>query len=725
MQEIILSVYAIAAFIVALIIVKTEQKENSIGAKIEHMMGAVFCMILFYGVNFVTQNMLVLKIANSLSFFMLDFLTLFFLDYALEFLEWQEKFSKFLWGILYVCIFLDGISLLANPFNQEAFGYRTVEIGDIAILGITPQAAFHGHLLLAAVIVSITVFFILIKMLSAPRIYWKRYYCIWLGLFLAVAANCIYFAEASKLALDVSIFAYVVLGMLLYFNTFTYQSVVNKQITRSFILDYLAEPILLFDYEGILADYTEHMKELFPGAALKTRRNQNGKPLSRSHFMEYAGIREIDNFLEPKEFEHIMETNYGKRVFHCKYDCLKDKGKVVGSSFVFHDVTSLKEAYYALEQSITYDKLTGFFNKRSFYSQLPQWEDNRYWPVTTAVFNVNNLQAMNDSYGTEYGDQVMLALCAILKKYIGVEHFIAKMDGGDIVAVFENTCQERCIEICEKIKKKMEAVSEEPVITLEYGVSEKTDGTLSVEKAFKNARGSMRKKKMLRDTSASRALVDSLKQTLSESDYETEEHVERTREMAARLGKEMELDDSDIARLELLAVLHDIGKVAIPHSVLLKKGKLNEEERKIMQQHTVKGYRIAKSSPELEEIADCILSHHEKWDGTGYPNGLKGEEIPLLARVISAVDSHDVMVHNRPYHNAIPEQAAIDELKACAGTQFDPHVVEVFVRLLEREELCKNAADAQKAGTEKSSMPGTNFESGRAEEAEKSKEKEC
>lgn len=407
--------------------------------------------------------------------------------------------------------------------------------------------------------------------------------------------------------------------------------------------------------------------------------------------MEQAGIKEVSNMLEDKEFEYEIDTEQGKKIYQCKYSCMKDKGRVVGSSFVFYDITTVKEAYFALEKSITYDRLTGFFNKRSFYNQIPQWEDEKYWPVTVAVFNVNNLQMMNDSYGTEYGDQVMLALAAILKNSIGRENFIAKVDGGDIVAVFEAMPQNKAIIICEKIKKQMETVSEENPITLEYGISEKKDGTIAVDKAFLNARNSMRNKKMLQDASASRALVDSLKQTLSESDYETEEHVERTREMSARLGREMGLSDSDIAKLELLAVLHDIGKVAIPHSVLVKKGKLNEEERKIMQQHTVKGYRIAKSSPELAEIADCILSHHEKWDGTGYPNGLKGEDIPLLARVISAVDSHDVMVHNRPYHTAMPEQAAIDELKACSGTQFDPHVVEVFTALLEREELNKEA----------------------------------
>ncbi|MBD5465635.1 MAG: HD domain-containing protein [Lachnospiraceae bacterium] len=691
MQEIILSIYAIVAFIVALIIVKVNRRNNSVGTKIQHMMGAVFCLIIFYTINFMTVNALIMKIGNSLSLFMLDLLVLFFLDYVLEFLDWQEKFPMLLRIFLYILVALDGFFLLSNPFNNEAFEYVEVDLGNEVILSYSPKAPFHGHLILIIAIVSISILLLVLKCIQTPRIYWKRFYCIWLGLLLAVITNCLYFSEIYRSQIDFSVLAYVFLGMLLYFNTFIYQSAVNRAITRGVILDYLSEPVILFDYEGILADYTVHMKDLIPEAVLKKRDTQIGRPLTRGKFMEHIGISEVTNLLEDKEFEYELKTEKERKIYQCKYSCMKDKGKVVGSSFVFYDITTVKEAYFALERSITYDRLTGFFNKASFFNQVPQWEDSKYWPATIAVFNINNLQMMNDSYGTEYGDQVMLALAAILKSCIGMENFIAKVDGGDIIVVFENMPQDKVIVICEQIKRKMETVSKEDPVTLEYGISEKSDDTLSMDKAFLNARNSMRNKKMLRDTSASRALVDSLKQTLSESDYETEEHVERTRAMAARLGREMGLSDSDIAKLELLAVLHDIGKVAIPHNVLVKKGKLNEEERKIMQQHTVKGYRIAKSSPELAEIADCILSHHEKWDGTGYPNGLKEEEIPLLARIISAVDSHDVMVHNRPYHTAMPEQAAIDELKACAGTQFDPHVVEVFVALLEREELNKEA----------------------------------
>jgi HD-GYP domain-containing protein (c-di-GMP phosphodiesterase class II) len=208
-----------------------------------------------------------------------------------------------------------------------------------------------------------------------------------------------------------------------------------------------------------------------------------------------------------------------------------------------------------------------------------------------------------------------------------------------------------------------------------------------VAAAVKEASESMRTKKLMNETSKKSSQLDSLKQTLTESDYETEEHVERTRAMAVRLGRALGLSDADLGKLALLAVLHDIGKIAIPHSILSKPGRLSEEEWQVMRTHTEKGYRIASASKELQPIAEYILHHHERWDGQGYPGGLAGEDIPLLSRVITVVDSHDVMVHDRPYHNAMSQAEAEKELLRCAGSQFDPHIVAVFLQVLRDEEV--------------------------------------
>jgi len=128
-------------------------------------------------------------------------------------------------------------------------------------------------------------------------------------------------------------------------------------------------------------------------------------------------------------------------------------------------------------------------------------------------------------------------------------------------------------------------------------------------------------------------------------------------------------------------MLHDIGKVGIDDSILKKPGRLTDREWAIMKKHTEIGYRIAMSSPELEKIAEYILTHHERWDGKGYPYGLKGEEIPLLSRILAIADSYDAMTEDRVYRKAMSHEEAIEEIKRNAGTQFDPFIAELFLQI--------------------------------------------
>jgi len=131
--------------------------------------------------------------------------------------------------------------------------------------------------------------------------------------------------------------------------------------------------------------------------------------------------------------------------------------------------------------------------------------------------------------------------------------------------------------------------------------------------------------------------------------------------------------------LSLLSSLHDIGKIAITEEILLKKTRLTEEEWEAIKKHPVIGSNIAKSTTQIAHVADGILYHHEWWDGSGYPKGLKGENIPIEARIISIVDAYDVMRNGRPYKRKMSKTEAVMELKRCSGTQFDPNLVEIFL----------------------------------------------
>ncbi|MBC7336896.1 MAG: HD-GYP domain-containing protein, partial [Clostridia bacterium] len=169
---------------------------------------------------------------------------------------------------------------------------------------------------------------------------------------------------------------------------------------------------------------------------------------------------------------------------------------------------------------------------------------------------------------------------------------------------------------------------------------------------------------------------------LEEKDFVAAGHAQRVEEWCLKVGEKIGLSPRQTADLALLARVHDLGKVAVPDSVLFKKGPLTEEELNIMRQHCERGYRIALSSPDLAGVADLILKHHERWDGTGYPLGLKGEEIPVECRILAIADAFDAMISRRPYREPVPVEAALAELKRCAGSQFDPHLVEVFASVV-------------------------------------------
>ena len=142
---------------------------------------------------------------------------------------------------------------------------------------------------------------------------------------------------------------------------------------------------------------------------------------------------------------------------------------------------------------------------------------------------------------------------------------------------------------------------------------------------------------------------------------------------------------SDLAALALLATLHDIGKVTVDDYILRTPGPLTPQEWEEIRKHPEVGYRITLASPELAPISGAILAHHEWWDGSGYPRGLKGEEIPLIARIIALVDAYDVMIHGRPYRPAMTKKQVIEEIRRVAGKQFDPRLVEVFTQMLVAE----------------------------------------
>ena len=199
---------------------------------------------------------------------------------------------------------------------------------------------------------------------------------------------------------------------------------------------------------------------------------------------------------------------------------------------------------------------------------------------------------------------------------------------------------------------------------------------------FKQADDMMYREKLHRKQSTRSSIVRTLMKALEARDFCTEGHAERLQDIMVVLAQSLQIPERNIADLRLLGKFHDIGKVGIPDHILLKAGPLNEEERRIMQRHSEIGHRIATAAPDLMPIADWILNHHEWWDGSGYPLGLKGEQIPFECRLLAIVDAYDAMTSDRPYRRAIASFEALVELKKFAGIQFDPILVEKFCEMI-------------------------------------------
>jgi HD-GYP domain-containing protein (c-di-GMP phosphodiesterase class II) len=216
-------------------------------------------------------------------------------------------------------------------------------------------------------------------------------------------------------------------------------------------------------------------------------------------------------------------------------------------------------------------------------------------------------------------------------------------------------------------------------VSISFGWDTKRNVDEDILKVLKNAEDYMYKRKIVESKSMRGNIINTIINTLHEKNPREEQHSKGVSEICQSIGKEMGFSDLQINKLKIIGLLHDIGKITIEEGILNKPGKLTDQEWDKIKRHPDIGYRILSTSFDLMELADCILAHHERWDGTGYPKGLKGEAIPMVARIIALADSYDAMTSERPYRNALSEEEIIDEIQKKAGKQFDPKIARIFV----------------------------------------------
>jgi len=357
--------------------------------------------------------------------------------------------------------------------------------------------------------------------------------------------------------------------------------------------------------------------------------------------------------------------------------------EIAGKLLVMKDITERKEYEEKIRYMSFRDYLTGFYNRAFFEEELARLNVERNLPLSIVMADVNGLKMVNDTYGHEKGDELLKKVAEILKQSFRKSDIISRWGGDEFITLLPLTERRIAEEIAGRIEKTCsENHTEEIPLSISLGISTKVKEGESIEEILKAAEDRMYSNKMSDEKRTHRPIISSIEKSLDEKKYETEEHVKRMEGLALLLGKNLKLSRIELNELAMLSALHDIGKIAVADSIILKPGKLTPEEWEMVKKHPEVGYRIAKSSVDLVVIADGILYHHENWDGSGYPEGIKGTEIPLLSRIISIVDSFDAMTSDRPYRRAFTREQAIKEIKKDAGIKYDPELVEAFLKIV-------------------------------------------
>lgn len=362
---------------------------------------------------------------------------------------------------------------------------------------------------------------------------------------------------------------------------------------------------------------------------------------------------------------------------------ISKKGEVLGAVLVFRDVTEKRKRDREIEYLSYHDSLTGLYNRRYFEEHVKKLDLEDMLPISIIMGDVNGLKITNDVFGHNEGDRLLKLVAEIINESVRSSDIISRWGGDEFVILLPKTDEKKVEEICNRIYSACEKYDSNKInVSISLGYSVKNKSNQDIFKVLKFAEDIMYKNKFFATRSFRSSVINSIKKTLYESSHETEEHAERMRELSYKIGIKLGLTSIQLQELELATLLHDIGKVAIMDNVLNKPGKLTDEEWLEMKRHPEIGYRIAQSVPELSQIAEYILSHHERWDGKGYPRGLKNEEIPLVSRIIAVSDSFDAMISERPYRKPLSITQAIEEIHINSKTQYDPRVVEVFMEII-------------------------------------------
>jgi len=364
--------------------------------------------------------------------------------------------------------------------------------------------------------------------------------------------------------------------------------------------------------------------------------------------------------------------------FHSGHIGTISDGRDIAMSIAL-DITNTKEKEEDLKYLAYFDYLTKIHNRRYFEEQVIKMDKEEFYPQSIIMADINGLKLINDAFGHESGDELLILAAQVLKKYIGKNDILARIGGDEFAIVLNNKDEIETEKAIEKINKEASKIKIQSIsLSISFGYKIRRSGKEEFSDVFRSAEDSMYREKLLEIPSMRSSAIEAILKTLYEKDVYSEAHSRSVSLISEQLAVAYKIGREKVIEVKTAALLHDIGKIIISKSIISKDGVLTPEEYEVIKTHPEIGFRILNSTSDMREISNIVLNHHERWDGKGYPRGIAGVNIPILSRIISIADALDAMTSERTYRKAVTLDAALIEIIANSGTQFDPELVQVL-----------------------------------------------